>query len=163
MVLVSPEEEAGRVLNVPGAPQLVPTSPLVIPGADFRSDGLYPDQIFFSFWSGFLRGGGIGVCVMAPAYLPNGVTVYDTYASVYDNEPADSITLYLLRVDNYAGTVDIMATLATTAAFASTNIATINGYPVSYPVVSYPTYSYYAVGCLHSSNIRLYSFRIYYY
>jgi len=160
--IVSPETEGKLHLNLPGSPQLVPTSPLVIPGADFSSDGVTPANMFFSFWSGYLAGGS-SVCVAAPAYLPNGATVYDTFASIYDNEAADYIWLDLLRVDNYTGTVAIMAELATTSPYASTAVTTIEGYPVSYPVVSYPTYSYYAVGCLHTSNIRLYSFRIYYY
>jgi len=78
--IVPPETEGQRHVDT------VPGSPLIIPGADFRSDGFDPPSMWFSFWGGYLQGGNINTCMMAPAYLPNGATVYDIYASVVDND-----------------------------------------------------------------------------
>ena len=162
--IVSAEVEAERHSSIQGPTLAGPSSPLVIPGADFRSDGLFPENIFFSFAGGYLRGDSVNIndCVMAPAYLPNGVTVSDIYASVYDNDVNYRIFVNLYRVDNYAGSVDLMASMATTPPGALDAIQVISDYPVDFPLVSYPSFSYYVGSCVESSAIRLYSVRIYY-
>jgi hypothetical protein len=139
------------------------SSPLVIPAADFRSDGFDPDSPFFSFYGGYQAGGNINTCLMAPAYLPNGATVYDIYASIVDNDAAANIWINLFRVDNYDGSVDVMAQMWTEDAYASSSIISLEDYPIDNPLVEYPTYSYYVGGCMTSSSINLYSVRIWYY
>jgi len=146
----------------PAAPSAVISVPLVIPGAAFHSDGYDPGSMFFSFWGGYMRGGNINTCVTAPVYLPQGVTIYDIYASVVDNDAAANVWIDLYRVDNYNGAVDVMAEMSTTAPYASSAITTLNDWPLSYPIVSYPSYSYYVGACLTSANTYLYSVRIWY-
>ena len=155
---IVPSETEGqrRVDTVPG-------SPLVIPAADFRSDGFDPGSMFFSFWGGYLRGGNADTCMMAPAYLPNGANVYDIYAGVVDNDAAANVWINLYRVDNYDGSVDVMAQMWTDDAYASPAIISLEDYPIDYPVVEYPTYSYYLGACESSSNVDLYSVRLWYY
>jgi hypothetical protein len=139
------------------------SSPLVIPAADFRSDGFDPSSPFFSFWGGYQQGGNLNTCLMAPAYLPNGATVYDIYASIVDNDPAANIWINLYRVDNYDGSVDVMAQMWTDIAYASPDIISLEDYPIDYPLVEYPTYSYYVGACMSSSSIQLYSVRLWFY
>jgi hypothetical protein len=138
------------------------SSPLIIPAADFRSDGFDPSSPWFSFWGGYQRGGNINTCLMAPAYLPNNVTVYDIYASVMDNDPAANIWIDLYRVDNYTGIVDVMAQMWTDNAYASPDIISLEDYPIDYPIVEYPTYSYYVGACLSSGSVQLYSVRLWF-
>jgi hypothetical protein len=139
------------------------TSPLVIPGADFRSDGFDPSSIWFSFWGGYEQGGNVNSCMMAPAYLPNGATVYDIYASVVDNIATASLWIDLYRVDNYLGSVDVMAQMWTDTAYASSSIISLEDYPIDFPLVEYPTYSYYVGACLESVSTKLYSVRLWFY
>jgi hypothetical protein len=144
-------------------PAIVPSSPLVIPAADFRSDGYDPDSMFFTFWGGYLRGGNVNTCMMAPAYLPNGASVYDIYASVVDNDASASVWINLFRVDNYTGAVVVMAQMWTDDAYAAADIISLEDYPIDYPLVEYPTYSYYIGACSSSINVQLYSVRLWYY
>jgi hypothetical protein len=143
------------------APQAVYGSPLVIPAADFRADGFFPDSAHFWFnpgeWEGTTATYG---CLMAPAYLPAGANVYQVWASVVDNDAIDNVTVILSRVDNYSGIHDTMATIAT--AGITTTIQSLSAGAITYPVISYPNYSYYATTCLHSASTKLYSVRIWY-
>ena len=138
------------------------SSPLVIPAADFRSDGI--DPTYYNFW--FATGAAEGVnpttsgCMMAPAYLPNNATIVDVWASVYDNNGSYNVPLSLRRVENYTGAVNTIATL--TSAGASTTIQSLYATSISNTVVSYPNYSYYATACVRSTETKLYSVRIYY-
>jgi hypothetical protein len=141
----------------------VPGSPLVIPSADFRSDGYDPSSMFFSFWGGYIQGGNLNTCMMAPAYLPNGATVYDVYPSIVDYAASAYLWINLFRVDNYDGSVEVMAQMWTDDAYASPDIISLEDYPIDYPVVEYPTYSYYVGTCLRSSSVELYSVRLWYY
>jgi hypothetical protein len=97
---------------------------------------------------------------MAPAYLPNGATVVDVWASIYDNHASYDVYPALRRVQNYTGTVDLIASL--TSSGASTSIQSVYATSISNPVVSYPNYSYYATFCVRSTDTKLYSVRIYY-
>ena len=159
---IAPPAGAQPAVAPAGLP-IYSTSPLVIPAAAFSSDGDDPGSMFFSFWDGYLRGGNINTCMMAPAYLPNGATVYDIYASVVDNDAAANVWINLYRVDNYDGSVDVMAQMWTDDAYASPAIISLEDYPIDYPVVEYPTYSYYLGACESSSNVDLYSVRLWYY
>ncbi len=149
--------EAGLNSN---APQQY-TSPLVIPAADFAADGFAPDTMFFSFGGGYVQGdAGAYGCVMAPAYLPQGVTVTDMFVSVYDNDGTNNITVDLRRVDNFSGTQAAMATASTTGNFAG--VQTVSDASIVNPLIAYPDFSYYVTTCLFSGNTRLYSVRLYY-
>ena len=133
-------------------------SPLVISAAAFRNDGSDPDGYFFDFSGGYINGNGTA-CLMAPAYLPNGVTVTSMHASLYDNATGN-IAVYLRRVDVSDGTSDVLATVST--ATDSTAIQTRSDTSINYADISYPLYAYYLTTCLNYSDHRLDSVRIYY-
>ncbi len=158
-VLLSPDAEAER--QAVAGPEAVYTSPLVIPAADFRADGFDPDSIFFSFGGGYWTGNAaVYGCLIAPAYLPAGVTVTDMFVSVYDNDSSRDIGVNLRRVDNFTGTVTPMASATTAGSFVG--VQTISDSSITTPVILYPDYSYYVTTCLGSSSLRLYSVRLYY-
>jgi hypothetical protein len=133
-------------------------SPLVIPAADFSSDGGFPDGFFFDFETGYLQGDTFA-CLKAPAYLPHGVTVDYVGASLYDNATG-SVTVNLKRVDVVSGAVDTMANLGTP--WDSTAIQSVGDSDIDYGEISYPAYAYFLTICLSSADHRLYSVRIYY-
>ena len=117
--------------------------------------------MFFSFGGGYVQGdAGTYGCVMAPAYLPQGVTVTDMFASVWDAEGAYNIDVNLRRVDNFTGTTATMATASTSGTF--TGVQVVNDASITDPLILYPDYSYYLTACLQSGNTRLYSVRLYY-
>lgn len=137
------------------------SSPLVIPAAAFSSDGWDPDSFFMFFAGGYICGTSAHYgCVKAPAYLPNGATVTNVYASVYDNDGTYDVAIYLRRVSNSTGVTAIIASLSSTG--TSTAMRNIVDSSIDHPVIDYPTYSYYVTTCLGSSDIRLYSVRIYF-
>ncbi len=135
------------------------SGPLVIPAAAFRSDGLSPGGYVFWFDLGRMEG-LTGSCVMAPAYLPDRSLVYQVWASVYDNDAVNNITVNMRRVNRDTGAVDLMGSLGTTG--VSTAIQTPYDLTISNPLVSFPNYAYYVTTCLETTNTRLYSVRIWY-
>ena len=161
LVPADPSSQASESdeLNQPGAAgdRMGYTSPLIIPAADFSSDGVDPDGFFFNF-VGYVDGNGTA-CLKAPAYLPNGATVVSVYASLYDNTTSD-IGLNLRRVNITNGESDVMGSLATSS--SGTSLQQRYDTSIDYPVISYPTYAYYVTTCLNSVDHRLYSVRIYY-
>ena len=146
--------------RIPAAPGY--TSPLVVPAADFSSDGYAPEGYMFWFSAGALYGENVpGTCLMAPAYLPNGATVSTMFITTYDNDATNNTNVTLWRVDNYAGTsAQAMASVITSG--ASTSIQAPGTSAITYPLVSSPTYSYFLTTCLSYNELRLYSVRIYY-
>ena len=162
--------EAGQVVNLPstGATDqsafAAPSgydSPLVIPAADFRSDGIVPGGYRFWFSGGAIEGTGAGgTCLMAPAYLPNGARITQLWASVYDNDAGYNVSVSLRRVNNYLGTMVVLAQASSSG--ASTSIQSVTAPSIANPVVEYPTYSYYATVCVSSASVSLYSVRIWY-
>ncbi len=143
------------------APQAVYGSPLVIPAADFRADGVHAESARYTFSTGSWEGNAQGYgCLMAPAYLPAGASVYQFWASVVDNDPDVNMEVTLHRVDNYTGAHVTMAYLVTSGVNAA--IQSLSDFSIDNPVVSYPTYSYYATTCLYRANVELYSVRIWY-
>jgi len=133
-------------------------SPLVIPAADFSSDGSDPDGFFFSFSGGYVNGDGTA-CLKAPAYLPKGAHVTSVYASLYDNA-SGNVTVNLRRVNRSTGATNVMAAASTSS--NSTSIQNRSDTSINYPDVSYPTYAYYVTTSLYHANHRVYSVRIYY-
>ena len=134
------------------------SSPTVVSGADFRSDGLNLDSYFVLFTGGYLFGSDSG-CLMAPVYVPDGATISEIYGSVYDNDATYDVSVNFKRVDNYNGTVASLATMSSTG--QNTSVQSISDLAITNPLVVYPTYSYYLTTCLNTSNQRLYNFRIY--
>ncbi|HSR30450.1 MAG TPA: hypothetical protein VLY63_07780 [Anaerolineae bacterium] len=134
------------------------TSPLIIPAADFSSDGQAPGGFLFDFAGGHVKG-ATSACLKAPAYLPDEATVQGVYASLYDNAPGE-VTVILRRVSMNSGVGELMAVLSTDVD------TTTNQHPgtssISHPVVDHLNYAYYLTTCLNSADHRLYSVRIYY-
>lgn len=136
-------------------------SPLIISAADFGADGANPGSFFFPFGGGYMQGDANNYgCLVAPAYLPNNATVQDMFATVYDNDTSYDISVSLRRVDNFNGGTVTMATGSTAGDFAG--IQVVSDGTIDEPVVVYPDYAYYVTTCVLSSNIRIYSVRIYY-
>jgi hypothetical protein len=133
-------------------------SPLVVPAADFTSDGYDPDGFHFLFDGGYVDGTGTA-CLKAPAYLPNGATVVSVYASLYDNWPDTDIGVNLRRVNTVSGASSLMGTLWTDG--ASTSIQSVGDTSIDGATTN-ATYAYYLTTCLNSAQHRLYSVRIYY-
>lgn len=133
---------------------------LVIPSAEFRHDGNSPDLGFFSFSGGYWRGEAGSPCLMAPVYLPRIGTVYQVWATVYDNDASLDFWLNLYRVDNYSGNVVTLAEL--TSSGASTSLESIYDVTIEGGLVNYPQYSYYLGTCLSSNSIHLYNVRVWY-
>jgi hypothetical protein len=124
-------------------------SPLVIPAADFSSDGTDPDGFFFSFAGGYVNGDG-SACLKAPAYLPKGAHVVSVYASLYDNA-SGNVAVNLRRVNRSTGETNVMATANTSS--DSTSIQQRGDTTINYPDVSYPTYAYYVTTCLSHAKM----------
>ncbi len=151
--------DSAQGLDVAGAPFL---SPLVIPAADFRNDGGSPNGYYFPFTGGYIESQLGTVFMMAPAYLPQGATVTQMSVTFYDN-PLVLVSrpwVALYRADNFSGVVDTMGSVTTTA--TSTSNQTISDTTILFPIVAYPTYSYYVGTGLFNSAQRIYSVRLYY-
>ena len=134
------------------------TSPLVIPAADFSSDGAFPDDFFFDFETGYVQGYDFA-CLKAPVYLPNGVSVEGIGASLYDNDYGN-VEVDLKRVNIIDGVVNLMAPVGTFS--DDTEIQNPNNNFIDYDEINYPTYAYFLTTCLSSQEHRLYAVRIYY-
>jgi hypothetical protein len=134
---------------------------LVIPSADFRSDGISPTSYIFSFSEGYFRGGASNSCLMAPAYLPQGVAINQIWATVMDNATNQYVWVGLFRLDNLNGFVTQITEFYTTNTHQSQSLQSIGSINLN-TLVDYPTYSYYVAACLTGSSTRLYAVRIYY-
>lgn len=133
------------------------TAPLMIPAADFRSDGVDPDSYYFYISGGYLQGGNTNTCLMAPAYLPNHANVSQIYATVVDNDANYRIWLRLLRVGNFDGIVTEMGSMGTTNEYSSQELYQLSDSTITSAEVVFPDYSYYVCTCLESANVKLYS------
>ncbi len=169
--VVDPIDELGRRRSSPvtgndgiqinGQPVATLGSPLVIPATAFAPDGANPDSYFFSFGAGYIVGNSQNYgCLMAPAYLPHGVTVTDMFSTVFDDDATFNMAVTLRRVDNFTGTTAILATASTAGEF--NGIQVLSDFTIENPLVQYPEYSYYVTTCTLSSTHRLYSVRIYF-
>lgn len=139
------------------------TSPLVISAAELTADGFDPDSFFFPFGSGYMRGNSAAYgCLVAPVYLPQGVTVTDMFVTVYDNSNTYNSYVDLRRIGNFDGAGSLMATATTSGVTSSGSIYTVSDSTISNGVVLYPDYSYYVTTCLQSDAVRIYSIRLYY-
>ena len=138
-------------------------SPLFVPAADFRTDGLYPEAQSYSL-SGYWKGDSLGgVYLMAPIWLPHGAVINSVWLFAVDDDDSCSsqdVTLWMQRVDNYTGSVDAMATMSTTG--STTNMQTpYEGNP-THPTIAYPDFSYWLTVRVCSLDHELYGAMIFY-
>jgi hypothetical protein len=132
-------------------------SPLFVPAADFRTDGLYPEANFYStggYWTGDDLG---GVYMMAPVWLPDGADISTVWLLAVDDDStcsSDDITMWLQRVDNYTGAVDSMAVMSTSG--ASPSMQTPHESNPTHPVIDYPGFAYWLTVRICSTDHELY-------
>jgi hypothetical protein len=138
-------------------------SPLFVPAADFRTDGLYPEAQFYST-AGYWKGDDLGgVYLVAPVWLPDNAEINAVWLFGVDNDDDCStadMTLWLQRVDNYTGAVDGMAVVSTSG--ASTNMQTPHEGDPTNPVITYPDYAYWLTVRICSTDHELYGVMIFY-
>ncbi len=138
-------------------------SPLVIPAADFVSDGIAPNTYVFDATRGAVRGtNSQSTCLMAPAYLPNGATITSLVMTVIDNDTINRIIVALYRANKNTGGATVVASTSTTNSFASSNPQDFATNTISNGVVDNLNYSYYVTTCLPAATIQLYSARVFY-
>jgi hypothetical protein len=135
-----------------------PVSVLIIPGADFGSDGDFSASAMFRFSEGSWEGSDSFPCLTAPVYVPNNTTIMELMISAIDNDPTYNLWVTLYKVNNEDGISTVIATVSTTGASAAIQMPYAN----PYDVVSYPTYSYYLGTCLSSNSMNLYSAQVWY-
>ncbi|MEN8163324.1 MAG: hypothetical protein ABFS37_04280 [Acidobacteriota bacterium] len=145
-------------------------SPLVVPAAAFRSDGLNPDQLHYAVGLGILQGQDVeNAYAVAPIYIPEGATISAVQASVFDgfNGPGacdgvgyEDVAVWLYRVSNSTSEALQMAFFTTTG--VSGDIQHILETSVDYPTVAYPEYAYYAVARLCHSAHAFHTLQIFY-
>ncbi len=140
------------------------TSPLVVPAADFVSDGNWPSSTFFYFLGGYVRGTGAPTdpgagCLRAPVYLPPNAAITGFFAYIYDNAPAITVTVSLQRVRTFTGMYDLLSQVSTSG--ADTNIHYIGSSTINFGFVD-NKHAYYLTTCLKSPDTRLYAVRIFY-
>jgi hypothetical protein len=138
-------------------------SPMVIPAADFVSDGVAPNTYVFDATRGAVRGtNSQSTCLMAPAYLPNGATITSLVMTVIDNDTINRIIVALYRANKNTGGATVVASAATTNSFASSNPQDLAATTITNGVVDNLNFSYYVTTCLPAATIQLYSARVFY-
>lgn len=145
-------------------------SPLVVPAAAFRSDGINPDQLHFVANAGFLQGQDLeSAYAVAPIYLPDGATISAIQASVYDGFDGpgscdglsnENVGVWVMRVVNASGEVNTLAYFETSG--VNGNIQHILDTTIDYATVAYPEYAYFAVTKLCSSAHTFDALQIFY-
>lgn len=136
---------------------------IVIPAAAFHSDGAYAfNDTFFTFSGGYIRGNDTNHygCVETGVVLPDNVYLIGMYASIYDNDPDYSHHVRLFRKARTTGAVVEMITINSSG--SSTSIQSLWEPDTLQRITSNPEYAYYITDCLSSSELRLYSVRIWY-
>jgi hypothetical protein len=145
-------------------------SPLTLSAAAFRSDGYNPDELrHLTLYDQIQGQDNENAYAVAPVYLPHGATITSVGVGAFDGVGSTGacshaaqrdVSVYLLRVDNYTGTLRQMSFQATTGQSADPQY--LLDTEVEYNVVDYPTYSYYAVVKLCHSAQTLFTMQIYY-
>lgn len=146
-------------------------SPSLVPAAAFRGAGVGATDSYFISPGGYV--GGVARvstgCVYAPVYLPEGVTITQAFAYVYDNSTVAHIDLEFVRtrivrigkpMPGYVATTEVLYTLETTT--DSSDIQSIGGDLATSPVVNYPGDQFFLETCLFDDDTRIYSVRIYF-
>ncbi len=137
-----------------------------IPGAGFNSAGHHDaDVYFFSFGHGRIEGDADALhfgCIMAPATLPDGYVLYQFYASLYDNDPADYVWMDFWRLQNYTGVTEKIGRIVTTSDGSGVQSIGEKDIPAAFQEIDALNYSYYAVTCLGNDSQGVYSARFWY-
>lgn len=134
------------------------TSPMVVPGAAFHTDGQDPDGLIFNV-NGYIRGDGSAVTAYAPVYLPDGATITSMTVYAVDGSDActgqESVGVYLNRTSITDDLVYQLAS-ATTTGVSSTMQTPTDG-SISPPLINNLQYRYYLRAMLCSSTHNLYA------
>lgn len=142
--------------------------PLVIPAADFVSDGNVPNGFRFITLDTRNRGGYIrgtnnaSTCVIAPVYLPDGATMTNLTATVVDEDSINRIVITLYRANKTTGFPTNLGSVSTTNSYNSSDLLSIGTNTITGPTVDNDTYAYFVATCLPAATIQLYSVRISY-
>ena len=118
-----------------------------------------PDGFTFWFSEGGISGSAsTSPCIMAPVYMPIGVTATTFYATFVDNDASLNMSVTLRQLDHYSGTSTAISTL--TSAGQSANPQNVSD------AVSFTTstsYTYYLTTCMPAtSSTRIINARIWY-
>jgi hypothetical protein len=140
------------------------TSPLVVPAAEFVSDGYYPSSTFFDSTGGYVRGVGTvavsgGGCLRASVYLPPKAAIKSFYAYVYDNDADNEVTVTFQRIRTMTGVYDELGQVSTSS--ANTQIHSLGDETIAHNFTD-NLHAYYLTTCLKTQNTRLYAVRIFY-
>lgn len=163
--LFYPTANQQSAAEAPAAPLFYEDDRFYIPAAAFVPDGVNPDSTQFVFDMGPLMSGSGGYivgnaqaygCVQAPVYLPQGETVQQLEANIYDNDPNHSVDLRLHRSNRVTGADDILLTVSSGQSAASASIQSLNILSATPMFVDNQTYHYYLRTCLQSAQTALY-------
>lgn len=172
-----PQESTGVALTPGEYEQITSASlkaygnPLTITAADFRSDGVNPEELIHAMPDDALRGNDSeSAFAVAPVYLPDDATIASAGVILYDGYGGTSgpcgdvwgrdVWAYLLRVNNTTGVQQQMTYFSTAGMdpdrqyFLDTE--------VGFPDIQYPQYSYYAVAKVCSSAHLFYAMQIFF-
>jgi hypothetical protein len=146
------------------------SSPLIIPAADFSSDGYLPGSALFSFAGGYTAGMGTskvqgGGCIKAPVYLPRGASInsfaaYVYNREVYDPETKNDLVISLHRIRTITGLHEVLGQVRDLGGSSDIH-ALINS--SIHPNQVDDLHAYYVTTCLWTNKMRLYGVRIYFF
>jgi hypothetical protein len=147
-------------------------SPVIVQASEFRSNELNPDTLRFSAFGGYFQGTGASVndgCLVAPVYLPNGVTLTKMESTVYDNTSAydNDVRLYRATDVQLGGELIGSTTTADSPGFnPDPSMIRVVESPIAGSagsiVVDTTSDSFFLETCLNDSNIRLYRVKIFF-
>jgi hypothetical protein len=138
-------------------------TPLVIPAAGFVSNGVDPEGHYFHA-GGYLNGEGYDNRMVAPVYLPDGATVREIQAMVYDNTDScgtiPNVGAGLHRVSFNDGTASDMAYTITSGHSSSPQV--ISDSSISGATIDNDLYAYWVHLDFCSMSHRIYAVVVYY-
>jgi hypothetical protein len=141
------------------------SSPLIIPAADFSSDGKLPGSALFSFAGGYTAGVGTskvqsGGCIKAPVYLPRGASITSFTAYVYDIDSTNDLVISLHRIRTMTGLHEVLGQVRDLGGSSDPH-ALVNS--SIHPDQVDDLHAYYVTTCLWTNKMRLYGVRIYFF
>jgi hypothetical protein len=141
------------------------SSPLIIPAADFSSDGYLPGDTLFSFAGGYIAGvetskvQGKG-CIKAPVYLPRGATITSFAAYVEDRDITNDLVISLRRTRTMTGLYEALGQVRDLG--GSSDIHALVNSSI-HPNQVDDLHAYYVTTCLWTQKMQLYGVRIYFF
>ena len=154
---------SGAALTPPG--NELSSSPLIIPAADFSSDGYLPGSTLFSFAGGYTAGVGAnkvqgGGCLKAPVYLPSGASITSFAAYVSDTDTINDLVISLHRIRTMTGLHEMLAQVQDLG--GGIGIHTLINNSIQ-PNQIDDLHAYYVTTCLWTQKMKLYGVRIYFF